>query len=74
MEQAIIESDSLVIVKAVNGEIDPPRLIKNIVEDLKMFAKAVRYIKFVYCCRSTNMLVDMLSKKAHSCLLKCCLV
>lgn len=66
MKQVIIESDSLVIVKAINGEATSPRVIGNIVEDVKMLPTAVRNIKFVHCNRSTNILVDMLAKKAHS--------
>lgn len=55
----------LVTVKAINGEINPPRLIRNIVEDIKILVKAVRNVKFVYSSRSINMLVDMLGKKTH---------
>lgn len=55
MEQIIIESDSLVTIKAINGEINSPRLFGNVVEDINIMAKTVTNINFVYCSRSTNM-------------------
>lgn len=66
MQQVIMETDSVIIVNVINGEATPPRLIGNIVEDIKMLPKAVRNMKFVYCNRSTNMLADMLGRKTHS--------
>lgn len=66
MEQIIIKSGSLVTSKSINGEINSPRLIINIVEDNKMLIKVVGNIKFVYCSMLTNTLDDMLAERAYS--------
>lgn len=66
MEQNIIESDSLVTIRVINGEINLSKLIANVVEDIKMLAKDIRNIKFVCCNRPANMLADMLIK-VHFC-------
>lgn len=66
MEQIVIESDSLVSVKAINGETNLPGLITNIVKDINIMTKVVKDIKFVYYSKQANILADMLAKNAHS--------
>lgn len=65
LAKVITESDSLVAIKAINGDINPPSHIGNLVEDIKIQTRVFKNIKFVYCSRSANGLVNMITKKAH---------
>lgn len=44
-----------------------PTQIFNLVEDVKVLAKAVKKLKFVYCNRSVNRLADRITKQIHQC-------
>lgn len=59
----IFESDSLNIVKAINGELDPPKDISNLVQDIIILAKNVHDIYFVFCKRTVNVLADRIVKE-----------
>lgn len=50
---------------AINGDINPPSQIRNLVEDIRILVQVVKNIKLVYGSRSANGLVDMIAKKAH---------
>lgn len=65
--QIIIESDSLIAIKAINEEINPPSHIRNLVEDVKILTQVVKNIKCMYRSRSSNILADMMAKEAHVC-------
>lgn len=71
MDQVVIESDSLVAEKAINREINPPRFIGNIVDDIKILTKTLRNIKFINCSRLANLLVNMLVKQVNLIVFKC---
>lgn len=47
MVQVVIESDLLVNIRAINGEINPPTPIRDLVDDTNILAQVVKSIKFV---------------------------
>lgn len=70
MSNVIVESDSLIVIQEINENIKPHRLISNLIMDIITSAKAVENIKFVYCNRFANGLVDTIAKKEHFCCTK----
>lgn len=60
----IIEIDSFVAIKAINGEINS-NSYRNIVEDIIILSLVVKDIKFVHCSRLANSLANMIAKNAH---------
>lgn len=49
LTEVIIESDSLIVIQSIKGEIAPANQIRNLVEKIKMLAKVIKNTKFVYC-------------------------
>lgn len=50
------------------GAIKTPSIITNIVANILALASVVRSIKFVYCNRHANTLVDAIVRKAYPCI------
>lgn len=61
----IIESDWLIPIQAIKGEIRTPSQSFNLIEDIIASAKDVEIIKFLYCNKLVNGLEDMIAKRAH---------
>lgn len=47
MAQVFIESDLVVAIRAIKGEINPLSQIRNLVEDINILAQTVKIIKLV---------------------------
>lgn len=52
--KVIIEIDTLIAIQTIHGKSIPPIHICNLVEDIKMLAKQIENISFVYYKRSAN--------------------
>lgn len=48
LAKVIIESNSLVVIKAINGDINLPSQIRNLVEDIRILVQVVKNFKLVY--------------------------
>lgn len=69
LSKVIAESDSLIRIKAIGGDIYPPSQIMNVIEDIKIRAKVVKNIIFVYCSRSANVLTNLVGRQKGASLL-----
>lgn len=59
----MVESDSQLIIKSIEGQTDIFSLIINHVADIKNLVKNFNNIEFSYCTRIHNNLVDTIAKR-----------
>lgn len=60
-----MESDSRIAINVIIKWNKIPKLIRNLVEDIRILATYIRDIQFVYHNRKTNSLADNLAKSGH---------
>lgn len=66
--KVIIESDSLMAIRTLNGSITPLYFMGNLVKDINNLFH-IENISFYFCHRSTNQAVDRMVKLAsHYCM------
>lgn len=58
----IIESDQLIIIHAINGNSKPPSQLCYLVEDIIILTRIVDNIRFVYCNKFVNELLDKIAR------------
>lgn len=51
MYNEIVESDSLIVTRAIRGDIKPSSQIWSLIEDIIILSKAIENIAFLYCSR-----------------------
>lgn len=47
ISNVIMENDSYIMFQAIRRETEPPSQIRNLVEDIIVFVKAIEHIKFL---------------------------
>lgn len=60
----IIESDSVIVIQAINGKSIRLKVIYNLVEDIIVLSKKVENIRILFYTRSANLLANKIAKES----------
>lgn len=60
-----IHSDSKVIINTINGKIDVPKDIINLVKDIRCFLSHIKESRLEYYNRTTNRDANTIAKRTH---------
>lgn len=64
----IMESDSQLVIQAIEVAIQAPSQIFNVIEDIRILTKTFRYIKFIYYNKFVNKFADQIPRMAYHCI------